>query len=130
MINTMPILFKILDEYKRYLRENIEIPPQEIRVLKWLDHEITTTSTLLTQKLNCDKAHITRMIKALDKQRLILKKTDELDKRKELILLTPLGQKLLLKVQQHEKLFEKSFFYKLSKDEQKQLKTLMNKLVS
>ncbi len=127
------MIFKILKLYKSFMKEEMEklhvnIPPHQFKFLKVINKSKQCKAKDLSLLFDCDKAHIARVIKKLERLDLIIKNQDKNDLRSEYISLSLKGQKLIKKLIKLDHLFEKKIKAKYNENEFKQLKNLLDKL--
>lgn len=71
---------------------NTEFSITEIRVLYELYEREDETAIHLSELLNIDKSYMSRILKKFEKNNLVLKKTSKVDKRLQILNLTPKGE--------------------------------------
>lgn len=77
-----------------------------------------------------DAATIGSVIGRLESKQLICRSSDTLDKRRKLLKVTPLGLKLVEKMKPHVEAVQVQLLKNLNQQEQRELKILLQKLVS
>lgn len=73
----------------------IELPITHIRVMKGIAHIPQCTAQTLSQRMQRDKAQITRALNDLLQQGLIVKRDNPLDRRSHWLALSPSGDALM-----------------------------------
>ena len=71
-------IFKVLKLYKKFIKDEmlklgLKIPPQHLKFLKAIGKVKQSKAKELSELFDCDKAHITRVLKKLEDLNLIQK---------------------------------------------------------
>lgn len=96
-------LHQLIHAYKRQLRarfqdQKIGLPVNHIRVLKGIGRYPQSTARSLAQRMNQDKAQITRVLNELVHSELIRKTDNPDDRRSQFLAPTAAGKRILEKV--------------------------------
>lgn len=96
-------LHRLMHAYKHLLREgvraqNLDLPVTHIRALKGICRTPHSTAQSIAQRMQRDKAQITRALNDLIDARLIVKVDNLLDRRSQLLEPTPKGRKVMAKL--------------------------------
>ncbi|MEY9977711.1 MarR family winged helix-turn-helix transcriptional regulator [Lysinibacillus sp. RC79] len=70
----------------------------EARILFEISERTECIANILVQELNIDRSYMSRILRKLEKEELIEKKSSTIDSRKNLLLLTKKGEELLEKI--------------------------------
>lgn len=105
-----------------------DIALEQRAVLEILKYEENVNQTKIAKILAKDKTTISRTLKTLEKKGYILK--DEMDKRTNLIKLTPLGEKVFKDSSEDVKDFRAKISSTLSQEEIDQLFKTLEKVIS
>jgi DNA-binding MarR family transcriptional regulator len=105
-----------------------DIAIEQRATLEILKYEENVNQTKIAQILGKDKTTISRTLKTLEQKGYIFK--DEIDKRTNLIKLTPLGEEVLEKSAQDVKDFRAKVSSKLTSEEIEQLYKILEKVSS
>ncbi|MGL6258655.1 MarR family winged helix-turn-helix transcriptional regulator [Vibrio sp. WXL103] len=102
---TLDSVFNLVHSLKRYMHEqieNIDIPlaPMQVRVMKILSRKKIATAIDIANFLDRDKAQVTRMLKPMIEQGLIVKQPNPEDKRSQRLVLTDKGQAMIEQIRQ------------------------------
>jgi DNA-binding MarR family transcriptional regulator len=94
---------RLMHTYKYLLRkgvrdQEIELPVTHIRVLKGVCRSPESTAQSIAQRMQRDKAQITRALNDLIDAGLILKADNPHDRRSQLLKPTPKGKKIMAKL--------------------------------
>jgi DNA-binding MarR family transcriptional regulator len=111
------------------LREDAEgLNPMEARCLNYFALHEGHTQSDLVQHAGRDKAQIARLVKGLHERGLLQGQADPADGRVQRLRLTPAGQALQRRLQQHRARFEKALTAGLSAQERATLLALLDRL--
>lgn len=111
------------------LREDAEgLNPMEARCLNYFALHEDHTQSDLVQHAGRDKAQIARLVKGLHERGLLQGQADPADGRVQRLRLTPAGQALQRRLQQHRARFEKALTAGLSAQERATLLALLDRL--
>lgn len=105
-----------------------EIAIEQRATLEIIKYEKNVNQTMIAQILGKDKTTISRTLKTLEKKGYISK--NEMDKRTNLIKLTPLGEEVFQKSLDDVKNFRAKVASNLSKEEIEQLFKTLDKVIS
>lgn len=82
---------------------SLDLPTESFRLLMVIDYKGEVTQQDLADFMNKDKSGIMRLLDAMEEKELILRSTDEDDKRKNIIAITKKGKEFLKEVTLKEK---------------------------
>lgn len=105
-----------------------EIAIEQRATLEIIKYEENVNQTMIAQILGKDKTTVSRTLKTLEKKGYISK--NEMDKRTNLIKLTPLGEEVFQKSLDDVKNFRAKVASNLSKEEIEQLFKTLDKVIS
>ncbi len=129
--NTYFIFASILKlHYQRLyiLLEKINLYPGQPHLLFILNKEDGLRQKDISERLNVAPATLTMMIKRLEKEELVYREKDSLDKRVYRVYITESGRKTAEEAKRVFKEIEKNCFGSLTDEEEKQLKNLLLKV--
>jgi DNA-binding MarR family transcriptional regulator len=118
---------KINNKFNNIL-QSYDIAPEQRATLEIIKYEKDVNQTKIATILGKDKTTISRTLATLEKKDLISKK--QIDKRTNLIQLTPEGEKILENTSYAVKEFRENLSSKLNSDEVKQLISLLKKIAT
>ncbi|EMI42903.1 MarR family winged helix-turn-helix transcriptional regulator [Rhodopirellula sp. SWK7] len=100
-------LHRLMHAYKRQLRAGIQehriaLPITQIRVLKCIGRFPESTARSIAQRMNQDKAQITRVLNELKESTLIEATENPDDRRSQFLTATKSGRRMLAKIDQLE----------------------------
>ena len=99
LYNLLKETFILLDDGDRRLFGNYKLTPPRFYALTHINEEPGLSSSKLTDRLLCDKSNVTRIVKGLEAEGLIIRNPHESDGRALRLYLTELGTEVLVKVQ-------------------------------
>jgi DNA-binding MarR family transcriptional regulator len=102
--------------------------PMEARCLGYFMRNEGASQSDLVQHSGRDKAQIARIVKVLHERGLLQSQPDPNDGRSQRVSVTPQGQALQRKMQQHRVRFERSMTVGLSENERATLLALLDRL--
>lgn len=113
---------RLMHTYKNLLRQGfreqkVELPVTHIRVLKGVCRSPESTAQSIAQRMQRDKAQITRALNDLIDAALILKVDNPLDRRSQLLKPTPKGRKVMAKLDAAEDWAVKQLTRNLEEDD-------------
>ncbi|NHO66271.1 MarR family transcriptional regulator [Aestuariicella hydrocarbonica] len=96
-------LHQLTHAYKKQLRETIKahriaLPVTHIRALKGICRNPECTAQSIAQRMQRDKAQITRVVNELLQAQLIIKIDNPNDRRSQLLRPTPEGEKIMAQI--------------------------------
>ncbi|KAA3658294.1 MAG: MarR family transcriptional regulator [Chloroflexi bacterium] len=100
LYNLLKETFILLDDGDRKLFGTYKLTPPRFYALTHINEEPGLSSSKLSNRLLCDKSNVTRIVKGLENEELIVRKQHETDGRAQRLYLTEQGSKVLEKVQQ------------------------------
>jgi DNA-binding MarR family transcriptional regulator len=126
-------LHSLLHGLRRHLQDAMRqdgegLGPMEARCLAYFMRHDGATQSDLVQHAGRDKAQIARIVKALHERGLLHSRPDPDDGRSQRVSVTPQGQALQRKMQQHRVRFEKTMTAGLDGDERATLIALLDRL--
>ncbi|TMX35320.1 MarR family transcriptional regulator [Vibrio rotiferianus] len=132
--NTLDGLFRLVHTLKRNLHEQIEhldldITPMHVRVLKIISRKAQCTAIDISNYLDRDKAQVTRLIKVLLEQRLIVKEANPEDKRSQWLRVTDEGNVVMEKIAHVDELILKKMTQDMSSEELEAFRETTSKIV-
>lgn len=115
-------LHRLMHAYKRQLRAGIQqhqipLPITHIRALKCICRLPDSTAQSIAQRMNKDKAQITRVLNELMQSGLIEKTENPSDRRSQFLVPTAAGKQMLSKIDLLEKQAAANMTRNLSADE-------------
>lgn len=115
-------MHRLMHAYKYLLREGlreqqIELPVTHIRALKGICRTPHSTAQSLAQRMQRDKAQITRALNDLIEDGLIVKVDNPTDRRSQLLKQTPKGKKVMARLDAVEDWAVKQLTSNLKADE-------------
>ena len=105
LYNLLKETFILLDDGDRRLFGHYKLTPPRFYALTHINEEPGLSSSKLSERLLCDKSNVTRIVKGLEAEGLIIRKPHETDGRALRLYLTDLGGDVLIKVQQAHQTF-------------------------
>lgn len=126
-------LHTLMHGLRRHLQEAVRedgdgLGPMEARCLGYFMRHEGASQSDLVQHSGRDKAQIARIVKALHERGLLQSQPDPNDGRSQRVSVTPDGQALQRKMQQHRARFEKSMTAGLGEDDRATLLNLLDRL--
>ena len=85
-----------------FARRDLEYPPMQIKVLRLISSRGACTALHVAQTLDRDKAQVTRLLQALVREGVLLKKDHPSDKRSQLLSLSAHGEQVFADMQAAE----------------------------
>lgn len=115
-------LHRLMHAYKRQLRagihqHQISLPITHIRALKGIGRLPESTARSIAQRMNKDKAQITRVLNELMQYKLIEKADNPNDRRSQFLVPTAAGRQMLSKIDLLEEQAAANMTRNLSADE-------------
>lgn len=99
LYNLLKETFILLDDGDRRLFGTYKLTPPRFYALTHINEEPGLSSSKLSERLLCDKSNVTRIVKGLESEGLIIRKPHETDGRALRLYLTDSGVDVLVKVQ-------------------------------
>lgn len=101
------VIINILSSLRRSMRfaleqNNVALTPLYFIMLKYIHDSEQCTALLLSERSGRDKGQVTRIIKELEAQQLILKQRNPLDKRSFFLTLTDAGLRCFKELEQYD----------------------------
>ena len=126
-------LHTLMHGLRRHLQEAVRedgegLGPMEARCLGYFLRFDGASQSDLVQHSGRDKAQIARIVKALHERGLLQSQPDPNDGRSQRVSVTPEGQALQRKMQQHRVRFEKSMLVGLNESDRATLLALLDRL--
>jgi DNA-binding MarR family transcriptional regulator len=100
----------------------------EARCLRYFTHNPGATQSDLVQHSGRDKAQIARIVKGLTERGLLESRPNPSDGRSQVLNVSPQGEALQRRMQQHQAAFEKRLMSGLSPEERATLLALLERL--
>jgi len=131
--NFMRSLFKTMKAMRSKMlsllsERGIDISPHQFFILKHISNEKTVTQQELALMIRSDKSAVLRQLDKLQKEMLIARIPDELDKRKKKLVLTASGAEFLGKCESIEEEFFNSALQNIDKSEIETFIKVLNQL--
>jgi DNA-binding MarR family transcriptional regulator len=126
--NLLKELFFILDDGDRSLFSRFNLSVPRFYALVHLDEEPGVSSSRLSDLMLCDKSNITRLIKGMESEGLVVRQPHETDGRASRLYLTEFGQTVCRQVRQAHLLYNQLRFNGLGDLEQDNLLEGLEKL--
>jgi len=105
------------------------ISTQQYGIMNLLHIKSQLTQIEIVNEMGIDRASMVRFIDGLESKKFVTRGAHEGDRRRNLISLTTLGEKELLKMRALGKACEEDFLSKLSASERESLRNLIPKLL-
>ena len=105
LYNLLKETFILLDDGDRRLFGDYKLTPPRFYALTHINEEPGLSSSKLSDRLLCDKSNVTRIVKGLETEGLIIRRQHETDGRALRLYLTESGKEALAKVQQAHQTF-------------------------
>lgn len=118
---------KLNSKFSQILQQ-YDIAPEQRATLEIIKYEKDVNQTKISKILGKDKTTVSRALRTLEKKELIIK--DRIDRRTNLIKLSPKGEDILEKTKNEVKDFRQSIVQNISDEEFKLLNSLLEKVVS
>lgn len=133
--NLLETLFKLTRFLKRQMDYTIEkmelgIAPMHLRVLLMIHHHPNATAMDVAQRLNRDKSQVTRLLNTLIEQGLLQKRPNPADKRSQLLVFTPAGERVIETVSHLFEELSSELSAGISADEQKVFYKVLNQIIA
>ncbi|WP_299587871.1 MarR family winged helix-turn-helix transcriptional regulator [uncultured Microbulbifer sp.] len=127
-------LHQLIHAYKRRLRtatqaQKIDLPVNHLRVLKGVCKCPQSTARTISQRMNQDKAQVTRVLNELTQSGLIEKAENPNDRRSQFLIPTVAGQRTLEKVNALESEVAGEMTHNLSDQELKVFTHIANVMI-
>lgn len=132
LLEFLPYLVSSLHkESRRYFENGAEgfLFPH-FSIVSSLEEFGASSQQALCLRLGYDKSDMAKIIEGLDKKGVIQRRTDPTDKRKQLIMLSAQGKKLLRLREKDLRLISENIFKNLNSKEQQMLVHLLRKTLS
>lgn len=117
--------FRAFGEAAAQLRQgfarSVGMSPQRVQILVRLHHSGETSHSELRQALGVDGASITRLVKELEREGLVGRRTDPADNRYTLAALTPAGTRLAAELRQRHQAYQERLLDGVSKQDQERV---------
>ncbi|MFE4764118.1 MarR family winged helix-turn-helix transcriptional regulator [Bacillus mycoides] len=115
---------KVLDLFNNQFLDT-EYSLTEARILFEISEKTNCIANNLVQELNIDRSYMSRILRELEREELIKKKSSAIDSRKNLIFLTKKGEELLdkINIQSDEQIYQ--LFNGLTNSEINQIRNSM-----
>ncbi|QWH32006.1 MarR family transcriptional regulator (plasmid) [Bacillus mycoides] len=115
---------KVLDLFNNQFLDT-EYSLTEARILFEISEKTNCIANNLVQELNIDRSYMSRILRKLEREELIKKKSSAIDSRKNLIFLTKKGEELLdkINIQSDEQIYQ--LFNGLTNSEINQIRNSM-----
>jgi len=115
-------MHQLMHAYKYLLREGIRkqqitLPVTHIRVLKGICRNPEATAQSIAQRMQRDKAQITRALNDLLAANLIFKENNPLDRRSQLLRPSPRGKEIIIQIDRAEEEAVKQLTSELSAED-------------
>ena len=111
-----------------YMKESIEITPEQWAILHALSENGEQTQKQLADTLMKQKPNITRLIDILEEKKLVMRASVESDRRAFNVYITEEGRTLAEDILNKTIKYRKNFYKKLTDEEIETLKSLLLKL--
>lgn len=118
---------KLNSKFSQILQQ-YDIAPEQRATLEIIKYEKDVNQTKISKILGKDKTTVSRALRTLERKELIIK--DRIDRRTNLIKLSPKGEDILEKTKNEVKDFRQSIVQNISDEEFKLLNSLLEKVVS
>lgn len=115
---------KVLDLFNNQFLDT-EYSLTEARILFEISEKTNCIANNLVQELNIDRSYMSRILRKLEREELIKKKSSAIDSRKNLLFLTKKGEELLdkINIQSDEQIYQ--LFNGLTNSEINQIRNSM-----
>ncbi len=129
-----PIL-KLIHGYRRQLQQatvdaQLNLPASYIRIFKCVNGIEFCTVQLISNRLDRDKAQITRVINELAQKGLIKKQKNPNDQRSQILTLSSEGEEVFKRFRELELKSQEKLAYGLTPEEIKSFKYIAEKMIS
>lgn len=109
--------------------ENLHLIAPQCGILYLLEHTGDMSQIALGDELGIDKTSMVKLIDGLEKNKLVERRVDTVDRRVKLVSITKKGLKQLAEVRSIKKTVEDEFLKVLTPEERKSLESIMPKLL-
>ncbi len=121
-------VYVYLDHSDRLILEKFDLTPTQFRLLSLIDSTKGQRLTTLSDRLLRSKSQITRVVDILEKNNIVRRTIDPIDRRAQHVVLTESGKSLRDRIsQEHQKSLE-ALFSILDSNEQHDLTHMLDKL--
>lgn len=101
----------------------------EARLLSLLRRDGVASQESLSSSLFVDRTNVGRALKSLEQQGLIVRRSDDSDKRANLVEMTPKGRKVVVEISKSQKKMAQTFFGDLSEAEASAIVQLLKRAI-
>jgi MarR family transcriptional regulator, lower aerobic nicotinate degradation pathway regulator len=114
------------DSFRAY--EEIGLHPYHYSILALLDEGDVETQGAIAQALGYDKAQVVGLLDELEALGLVERQRDTVDRRRQLVVMTPAGRKALERLRRLSAELDDAFFAALDERERRELHALLLKV--
>ena len=123
--NVASLLYKASD---RVLQEKLSIGMSQFKILSAVQYNQRLLQRHIATALNQTEASISRQVKLLHRQKLLVTQINPKDRRQHITTLTPTGQRLINTALQTLEAFQTQFIARLPNEQQTELLKLLEKI--